>query len=723
MAPLPPLVTGCTGISSQALSVGLVAFCTLFVHSLCCPPNFSKRTAARPQRALELFRIAPTSDNTILAGVVPVFIETTIELLEELRPMTVAAEKETLGFQTEAKQLLHLMIHSLYSNKEIFLRELVSNASDAADKLRFEAVKNGELYENDSELRIRISFDKDAKTVTIEDNGIGMSREDVIEHLGTIAKSGTAQFLQNLSGDEKKDSQLIGQFGVGFYSAFIVADKVEVFSRRAGAAVTEGVHWECSGEADYSVETVEKASRGTTVVLHLKDAETEFADGWRLRSIIKKYSDHISIPIVMQKENYAAPDEEEKEAKEPEDETVNTATALWTRSRSEVSDEEYKEFYKHVSHDFAEPMKWSHNRVEGKLDYTSLLYLPAKAPFDLYNRDASRGLKLYVQRTFIMDDAEQFLPLYLRFIKGVVDSNDLSLNVSREILQKDPNIDAMRAALTKRVLDMLEKMAKNDKEQYATFWKEFGQVLKEGPAEDFANREKIAKLLRFATTYTDKADQDQSLEEYIARMQDGQDKIYYVAAENFNTAKSSPHLEIFRKKGIEVLLLTDRVDEWLMGHLMEFDGKSFQDVGKGALDLGNLDSDEEKKAQEESAKALEGLLERTKKVLDSAVAEVRITHRLTDSPACVVVSEQDMGAQMRRLLEQAGQALPDSKPIFELNPEHPLVQKLDQEPDEDRFADLAQILFDQASLAEGGHLDDPASYVKRLNKLLLELSH
>jgi len=641
--------------------------------------------------------------------------------------MTVDAHKETRGFQTEAKQLLHLMIHSLYSNKEIFLRELVSNASDAADKLRFEALSNGDLYEADPELKIRIGFDKDAKTITITDNGIGMSRDEVVEHLGTIAKSGTAQFMQKLTGDQQKDSQLIGQFGVGFYSAFIVADRVEVLSRRAGASAEEGVHWDCSGEAEFTVETVEKATRGTTIILHLKEGETEFADGWRLRSIIKKYSDHISIPVEMlQQAPMAMPGEdkeEEAEEKAPEWETINSATALWTRSRSDISDEEYKEFYKHISHDFADPQSWSHNRVEGKLDYTSLLYIPSKAPFDLYNREASRGLKLYVQRTFIMDDAEQFLPLYLRFIKGVVDSNDLSLNVSREILQKDPNIDAMRSALTKRVLDMLGKMAKNKPEDYSAFWKEFGQVLKEGPAEDFANKEKIAKLLRFSTTHTDQEEQDQSLEGYIERMQEGQQKIYYIAAENFNTAKNSPHLEVFRKKGIEVLLLSDRVDEWLMGHLMDFDGKSFQDVGKGALDLGELDSEEDKKAQEESAKQHEGLVERVKKALDEKVEEVRVTHRLTDSPACLVVGEHDMGAQMRRILEQAGQALPGSKPIFELNPEHPLVVKLDQEPDEDRFADLVQVLFDQANLAEGGQLDDPAAYVQRLNKLLLELSH
>ncbi len=635
--------------------------------------------------------------------------------------MTVDAHKETRGFQTEAKQLLHLMIHSLYSNKEIFLRELISNASDAADKLRFEALSDSSLYEDDAELSIRVDFNKDAKTVTITDNGIGMSRDEVVEHLGTIAKSGTASFMQNLSGDEQKDSQLIGQFGVGFYSAFIVADKVDVFTRRAGDAADAGVHWACDGEAEFTVETVEKASRGTQIVLHLKDDEAEFADGWRLRSVIKKYSDHISLPVIMTKE--PQPAAEGEEPGEPEDETINTATALWTRSRSEVSEDEYKEFYKHISHDFTEPMKWSHNRVEGKLDYTSLLYLPAKAPFDMYNREASRGLKLYVQRTFIMDDAEQFLPLYLRFIKGVVDSNDLSLNVSREILQKDPNIDAMRSALTKRVLDMLDKMAKKDAEKYLEFWNEFGQVLKEGPAEDFANKEKIAKLLRFASTNGTGPTQDQDLDGYIERMQDGQEKIYFIAAENHNTAKSSPHLEVFRKKGIEVLLLSDRVDEWLMGHLAEYSGKQFQDVGKGALDLGELDSDEDKKAQEESAKQHEDLVKRVKDSLTDKVEDVRITHRLTDSPACIVVGQDDMGAQMRRILEQAGQALPESKPSFELNPEHPLVVKLDQESDEDRFADLVEVLFDQANLAEGGQLEDPAAYVSRLNKLLLELSN
>jgi len=641
--------------------------------------------------------------------------------------MSVETQKETMGFQTEAKQLLHLMIHSLYSNKEIFLRELVSNASDAADKLRFLAVSNGDLYEGDGDLKIRVDFDAEAKTITIADNGIGMNREEVIEHLGTIAKSGTASFMENLSGDDKKDSQLIGQFGVGFYSAFIVADKVEVLTRKAGDGSDLGVHWECDGEAEFSVAATERETRGTTIILHLKDDAADFADAHRLRSVIKKYSDHISLPVEMLKQDFPMPDEEGKEEvaeeKAPEYEVINTATALWTRSRSEVSDEEYNEFYKHVSHDYAEPAKWSHNRVEGKLDYTSLLYIPAKAPFDMYNREAARGLKLYVQRTFIMDDAEQFLPMYLRFIKGVVDSNDLSLNVSREILQNDPNIDAMRGGLTKRVLDMLSKMANKEPEAYAQFWAEFGQVLKEGPAEDFTNKEKISKLFRFASTHSESDTQDQSLDAYISRLQEGQDKIYYVAAENYNTAKNSPHLEVFRKKGIEVLLLTDRVDEWLMSHIMEFDGKSFQDVGKGALDLGDLETEDDKKAQEESEKQFESLIERAKTSLADRVDNVRITHRLTDSPACLVVNEQDMGAQMRRLLEQAGQAIPDSKPNLELNPEHPLVVKLDQEADEDRFTDLVGILFDQANLAEGGHLEDPAAYVQKLNKLLLELSN
>jgi molecular chaperone HtpG len=635
------------------------------------------------------------------------------------------ATKETLGFQTEAKQLLQLMIHSLYSNREIFLRELISNASDAADKLRFESLKNSALLAGEGEIQIRIDHDSEANTITISDNGIGMSKDEVITNLGTIAKSGTADFISKLSGDESKDSQLIGQFGVGFYSAFIVADKVDVYTRRAGSPDSEGVHWESTGEADFSIETVEKTTRGTQVVLHLKDDAKEFSEDARVRNIIKKYSDHIAIPVVMKSVPMPEYDEEgnaKEITAEPVDEVVNNATALWTRSRSEISDEEYKEFYKLISHDFQEPLKWSHNRVEGKLEYNSLLYVPAKAPFDMYNRDADRGLKLYVQRTFIMDEAEQFLPMYLRFIKGVVDSNDLSLNVSREILQQDPAVDSMKSALTKRVLDMLAKMAKNDEAAYASFWLEFGQVLKEGPAEDFSNRDKIAKLFRFATTISEGASQDQSLEGYIERMKEGQSKIYYVAAENLTTAKNSPHLEVFRKKGIEVLLLTDRVDEWLMGNLMEFDGKQFEDVGKGALDLGELDTEEEKKAADELATANEGLIERIKAVMTDQVEEVRVTNRLTDSPACLVVGQGDMGAQMRRLLEQAGQAVPESKPIFEVNPEHPLVAKLDVEQDEDRFAELTNILFDQAQLAEGGSLEDPAAYVRRLNKLLLELS-
>tara|TARA_R110001592_G_scaffold82782_12_gene245141 strand:+ start:3332 stop:5236 length:1905 start_codon:yes stop_codon:yes gene_type:complete len=630
------------------------------------------------------------------------------------------AEKETLGFQTEAKQMLQLMIHSMYSNKEIFLRELVSNASDAADKLRYEALGDGSLYEGDPELRIRITLDKEANTLTLSDNGIGMSRDEVVSNLGTIARSGTAEFLKNLSGDGKKDSQLIGQFGVGFYSAFIVAERVEVFSRRAGLSAAEAVHWESTGEADFSIESCEKVDRGTTVVLHLRAEDTEFADDWRVRSIIKKYSDHISIPVQMLDTPPAAKEGEEQKA--PEFEAVNSATALWTRSRSDVADDEYQAFYKHVSHDFSPALSWSHNKVEGKLEYTSLLYLPGQAPMDLWNRDAVRGLKLYVQRTFIMDDAEQFLPLYLRFVKGVIDSNDLSLNVSREILQQDPAVDAMKSAVTKRVLDMLGKLAKNDVEKYQQFWKAFGQVMKEGPAEDFGNKEKIAKLLRFATTHDNKVEQTHSLEDYVSRMKEGQAKIYYVAAESHKTASSSPHLEVFRKKGIEVLLLSERVDDWLMNHLAEFDGKSFLDVGRGELDLGDLEDEEEKKAQEVLAEEHKDLVERVKTVLAEKVEGVRVTSRLTESPACLVVTEDDMGAQMRRMMEAAGQALPPGKPIFELNPGHPLVLKLDKESDEDRFADLVDVLFDQAHLAEGAQLEDPASYVHKLNKLLLELS-
>ncbi|MBC3363828.1 molecular chaperone HtpG [Pseudomonas sp. SWRI154] len=633
--------------------------------------------------------------------------------------MSVETQKETLGFQTEVKQLLHLMIHSLYSNKEIFLRELISNASDAVDKLRFEALSKPELLEGGAELKIRVSFDKDAKTVTLEDNGIGMSREEVITHLGTIAKSGTADFMKNLSGDQKKDSHLIGQFGVGFYSAFIVADQVEVFSRRAGLAASEGVHWSSKGEGEFEVATVDKADRGTRIVLHLKSGEDEFADGWRLRNIIKKYSDHIALPIELPKEVTAAEGEEKPEV---EWETVNRASALWTRPRTEVTDEEYQEFYKHIAHDYENPLSWSHNKVEGKLEYNSLLYVPARAPFDLYQREAPRGLKLYVQRVFVMDQAESFLPLYLRFIKGVVDSNDLSLNVSREILQKDPIIDSMKSALTKRVLDMLEKLAKNEPEQYKSFWKNFGQVMKEGPAEDFANKEKIAGLLRFASTQGDDGEQIVGLADYLARAKEGQDKIYFLTGETYAQVKNSPHLEVFRKKGIEVLLLTDRIDEWLMSYLNEFDGKSFVDVARGDLDLGNLDSEEDKKAAEEVAKSKEGLVERIKTALGDAVSEVRVSHRLTDSPAILAIGEQDLGLQMRQILEASGQKVPDSKPIFEFNPAHPLVEKLDNEQSEERFGDLSHILFDQAALAAGDSLKDPAAYVRRLNKLLVELS-
>ncbi|XQA70799.1 molecular chaperone HtpG [Xanthomonas sacchari] len=633
--------------------------------------------------------------------------------------MSVETQKETLGFQTEVKQLLQLMIHSLYSNKEIFLRELISNASDAADKLRFEALVKPELLDGDAQLRIRIGFDKDAGTVTIDDNGIGMSREEIVAHLGTIAKSGTSEFLKHLSGDQKKDSHLIGQFGVGFYSAFIVADQVDVYSRRAGLPASDGVHWSSRGEGEFEVATVEKAERGTRIVLHLKADEKDFADGWKLRGIVRKYSDHIALPIEFHKEHYG---EDKDKPETPEWETVNRASALWTRPRTEIKDEEYQELYKHIAHDHENPVAWSHNKVEGKLEYTSLLYVPGRAPFDLYQRDASRGLKLYVQRVFIMDQAEQFLPLYLRFIKGIVDSSDLPLNVSREILQSGPVIDSMKSALTKRALDMLEKLAKDDAERYQGVWKNFGQVLKEGPAEDFGNREKIAGLLRFASTHGSDGAQTVSLADYVARMQDGQDKLYYLTGESYAQIKDSPHLEVFRKKGIEVLLLTDRIDEWLMSYLTEFDGKSFVDVARGDLDLGKLDSEEEKQAKEEAAKAKQGLVERIQNVLKDDVSEVRVSHRLTDSPAILAIGQGDLGLQMRQILEASGQKLPESKPVFEFNPAHPLIEKLDAEADGERFGDLAKVLFDQAALAAGDSLKDPAAYVRRLNKLLLELS-
>ncbi len=638
--------------------------------------------------------------------------------------MTADVKKETLGFQTEAKQLLHLMIHSLYSNKEIFMRELISNASDAIDKLRFAALADDSLLEGQGEYAIQVDLDKSVNTITITDNGIGMNRDEVVENLGTIAKSGTASFLESLTGDERKDSQLIGQFGVGFYSGFIVADRVQVHTRKAGDKADTGVLWESSGEADFSIEAKPREIRGTSITLFLKKGCEEFADDFRVRSVIKKYSDHISVPVMMAKTIEPTAEDEDNASNvvtEVEFEAVNEASALWMRGRTEVKPDEYKAFYKHVSHDYEDPLKWSHNKVEGKLEYTSLLYIPAKAPFDLWNREMTRGLKLYVQRTFIMDDAEQFLPLYLRFVKGVVDSNDLSLNVSREILQQDPAVESMRAALTKRVLDMLAKMAKAKKgNDYAIFWKHFGTVLKEGPGEDIGNQEKIAKLLRFSTTNTDLEEQDQSLEDYVSRMQENQDKIYYVVAESFNTAKKSPHLEVFRKKGIEVLLLSDRVDDWLMNHLREFDGKQFQDVARGALELAG-DSDEEKEVQEALVKESEALIERVTKVLESKVSEVRATARLTDSAACLVVGEFDMGSQMRRIMEAAGQDMPESKPILEINPSHPLAEMLDQEPDEDRFESLANIIFDQATLVEGGQLDDPADYVSRMNKLLVEM--
>ncbi|AJY51192.1 molecular chaperone HtpG [Halomonas sp. KO116] len=626
--------------------------------------------------------------------------------------------EETLGFQTEVKQLLNLMIHSLYSNREIFLRELISNAADACDKLRYAALDNDALYEGDSELRIEIEHDRDANTITLRDNGVGMNREDVIANLGTIARSGTAEFLKQLSGEQQKDAKLIGQFGVGFYSGFIVADEISVRTRKAGTQASEGVEWRSKGEGEFTVADIERAQHGTEITLHLKEDAKEFADDYRLQGLVRKYSDHIEVPVRMPKTETAKDDEGNSiEGSEVTTwETVNEATALWSRPKSEVSDDEYKAFYKHVAHDFSDPLTWSHNKVEGKLEYTSLLYVPGRAPFDMFDRDGARGVKLYVQRVFIMDDAEQFLPLYLRFIKGVLDTRELSLNVSRELLQQDPNVDKIKSALTKRGLDMLKKLAK-DKEQYQTFWNTFGSVLKEGPGEDPSNREKIASLLRFASTHTDTATQEHALADYVERMKEGQQKIYYVVADSFNAAKNSPHLEIFRKKGIEVLLLSDRIDDWLMSHLTEFDGKTFADVAKGELDLGDVEDEAEKKAQEETAKAKEDLVKRVKEALGDGVQEVKVTHRLTDSPACVVLPEHEMGYQMRRIMEAAGQPLPEVKPILELNPSHALVARLEG-AEGDLFAQLAYILLDQAIIAEGGHLDDPAAYVKRLNSVL-----
>jgi molecular chaperone HtpG len=634
---------------------------------------------------------------------------------------------QTLGFQAEVKQLLKLMIHSLYSHKEIFLRELISNASDALDKLRFEALSKPELLEGGGELAITIAADPKAHTITIVDNGIGMSRQEAIEHLGTIAKSGTAEFLSRLTGDQKKDAQLIGQFGVGFYSSFIVAERVEVFSRRAGLDAGAGVRWESQGEGEFTVSDIEMPERGTRIVLHLKEGDHEFADEYRIRSLVRKYSDHIAFPVRMPKPApYKAEDEEKKdesvvaEVSAPEYETVNHAQALWARPRTELKDEEYKEFYRHVTHDFTDPLAWSHGKVEGKKEYTSLLYVPSRAPYDLWHREGARGLKLYVRRVFIMDDAEQFLPLYLRFIKGVVDSADLPLNISREMLQQDPSIDTIRTGLTRRVLDMLAKLAKDEPEKYASFWKEFGTVVKEGPAEDHANRERIAKLLRFSSTLADKPEADVSLEDYVGRMKEGQKEIYYVIADSFTAAKSSPHLEVLRKKGIEVLLLSDRVDEWLVDHLREFDGKQLKNVARGQLDFSAIQSDEEKKAQEDSSKEHAALIERVKKSLEDRVSDVRVTARLADSPACLVLGEHDMGAQMRRILEAAGQKAPASKPILELNPTHPLLQRIEQTSEDAEFNDLSMLLFEQATLADGGQLPEPAAFVQRLNRLLMK---
>ncbi len=633
--------------------------------------------------------------------------------------MQSTAPKEHLSFQTEVKQLLKLMIHSLYSNKEIFLRELISNASDAADKLRFEGLADGSLFETDPDLKIRVSYNPSDRTLTIADNGIGMSRQEVIDHIGTIAKSGTREFFSALTGDQAKDANLIGQFGVGFYSAFIVADKVTLITRRAGLTAEHGVRWESAGEGDYTLETVEKTGRGTEVILHLREDEDSLLSGWQIRTIIRKYSDHITLPILMKKEEWS----KEKSANEitDEDETVNQASALWARPKSDITQDQYHEFYKHVAHDFEPPLAYVHAKVEGKQEYTQLLYIPSKAPFDLFDREHRHGIKLYVRRVFIMDDAEQLLPNYLRFVRGVIDSNDLPLNVSREILQESKDIESIRAGAVKKVLSLIEDLAQggegSDQEKFKTFWKEFGQVLKEGVGEDYANRERIAKLLRFVSTHTDGDDQSVSLSDYIGRMKVGQEKIYYVTADSLKSARSSPHLEIFRKKGIEVILLSERVDEWLATNLTEFEGKSLQSISKGSLDLGGLEDESEKKEQEKEAGEYKDLTERIKGVLGEQVKEVRVTLRLTESPACLVAESHDMGGNLERLLKSAGQKVNHAKPILEINPHHPMVQRLKYE--EERFVDWSHILFDQALLAEGGQLEDPAGFVKRLNELLL----
>ncbi len=623
-------------------------------------------------------------------------------------------ERQTLGFQTEVRQLLHLMIHSLYSNKEIFLRELISNASDAADKLRFESLASPELLGEDTDLSIRIEVDKDKRRLSVIDNGIGMSRDEVIANLGTIARSGTAEFLEQMTGDKQHDAQLIGQFGVGFYSSFIVADKVTVETRRAGHEASDAVRWESDGQGEFSIDKIERAERGTRVTLHLKDDQTEFAEPFRIESLIRKYSDHIGFQVSLRSIGAGAGEDED----EDEEKVVNSATALWTRSRSDVGDDEYKEFYKYLSHDFADPLAWSHNRVEGKKEYTSLLYIPAAAPFDLWNREAPRGLKLYVQRVFIMDEAEQFLPLYLRFVKGVVDSSDLPLNVSRELLQKNPELVSMRSALTRRVLNMLDKMASGNADEYKTFWREFGQVVKEGVVEDHANKEKLAKLLRFASTENGDDTQDQSLQDYVERAGPDQDKIYYMLAENYATAAASPHLEQLRKRGIEVLLLTDRIDPWLVDGLAEFDGKALVDVARAALDLPD---GADAKAEETVDEKVTSLLEKIKKVLSDKVDAVNVSRRLVESPACVVSADNDLNPQLRRMLEASGQAIPESKPILEINVEHPLVNRLSEESDNARFEDLSRIVLDHALLAEGSQLDNPSEYVQRMNKLLLDI--
>lgn len=631
---------------------------------------------------------------------------------------TTTHNKETRGFQSEVKQLLHLMIHSLYSNKEIFLRELISNASDAADKLRFQALSNAELYQGDAELGVKLSFDTDANTLTISDNGIGMSRDDVIEHLGTIAKSGTADFFSKLSDDQSKDSQLIGQFGVGFYSAFIVADAVTVRTRAAGLASDDAVQWHSAGEGEYTIESITKESRGTDIVLHMRDEGKEFLSEYRLRDVISKYSDHIGIPVSILTN---VKDEEGKETEETKWEQINKAQALWTRSKSDISDEEYNEFYKHVASDFADPLTWSHNKVEGKNDYTSLLYIPAKAPWDMMNRDHKSGLKLYVQRVFIMDDAEQFMPSYLRFVRGLIDSNDLPLNVSREILQDNKVTQSLRSACTKRVLGLLEKMAKKDEEQYLSFWKEFGLVLKEGPAEDFSNKEKIAGLMRFASSEVENSDQTVSLSSYVERMKEGQDKIFYLTADSYAAAKNSPHLEQFKAKGIEVILMFDRIDEWLMNYLTEFDGKQFQSITKAGLDLSKFEDEEEKEKQKETEEEFKSVVERTQTYLGDRVKEVRTTFKLASTPAVVVTDDFEMGTQMAKLLEAAGQAVPEVKYIFELNPEHDMVKRMADEADEELFGRWVEVLLGQAMLAERGALEDPTQYVGAVNQLLTKV--